>query len=293
MKLYFFRGHRPNFGDELNCWLLPKVFPDFFDEDPSDLFLGIGSIIFDSHPRESRKIVFGSGYGGYTAVPAFDDRWTFYSVRGPRTAKACGLSPDMVAADAAVLIHRYRNPAPVKTIRRSFMPHWESVGRGHWELACRLAGIHFLDPSAPVEQVIAEMEASDVVITEAMHGAIVSDALRVPWVPITPFHAAHRFKWHDWAEALDMTLQDNRLAPSSALEAAVARDADYRGRWHQPSGIDRIVGRVVDVAHVVRAAATLRKAAAIAPTLSSDEAITRAVERLEADARRIRQDFGR
>ncbi len=47
MKIYTYRGEMPNFGDELNNWLLPKVFPNLFDDDDSRLFLGIGSILFD------------------------------------------------------------------------------------------------------------------------------------------------------------------------------------------------------------------------------------------------------
>jgi hypothetical protein len=55
MKIYTYRGEMPNFGDELNNWLLPKVFPNLFDDDDSRLFLGIGSILFDHHPPRSEK----------------------------------------------------------------------------------------------------------------------------------------------------------------------------------------------------------------------------------------------
>ena len=67
MKLYFYRGQHENFGDELNHWLMPKVFPEFFDDDPSVLFLGIGSIILDTHPKDvqARTRVWNLTPGGW------------------------------------------------------------------------------------------------------------------------------------------------------------------------------------------------------------------------------------
>ena len=63
MKMFAFRGKVSNFGDELNHWLWPKLLPaNFFDDDDGKLFLGIGSILYDSHPAKSQKIVFGAGY---------------------------------------------------------------------------------------------------------------------------------------------------------------------------------------------------------------------------------------
>ena len=63
-----------------------------------------------------------------------------------------------------------------------------------------------IDPCGGVERVIADILASELLVTEAMHGAIVADALRVPWVPVRPVQPTNRGKWFDWASALDIEL---------------------------------------------------------------------------------------
>lgn len=293
MKLYLYRGRAPNFGDELNTWLMPKVFPDFFDEDERTLFLGIGSVIFNHHEMSSDKIVFGSGYAGYTGVPVFDEKWKFYCVRGPRTAKVCGLGNDKVAGDSALMIRDYRSTAQQKKIACSFIPHWESLDRGHWESACQVAGIHFLDPRLPVEKVLSDIETSQLVITEAMHGAIVADALRVPWVPMLPIRASHRWKWFDWAEALDINLRQRLLFPSSMREVWTLlsqREGSRLNNLGRP--FDQLIG-FLDKALTRAAAIGLRRAAALEPMLSSDSALARALEKLNSNAERIKADYWR
>ena len=54
--------------------------------------------------------------------------------------------------------------------------------RGNWRKACDRAGITFLDSTADPLETIAKIRGSRLVISEAMHGAIVADALRTPWV---------------------------------------------------------------------------------------------------------------
>ncbi|MBV5343049.1 hypothetical protein JZU68_05375, partial [bacterium] len=46
----------------------------------------------------------------------------------------------------------------------------------------------------------------------AMHGAILADALRVPWYPITNSTEILHFKWHDWFRSMNID-KDLHLLP--------------------------------------------------------------------------------
>lgn len=289
MKMYFYRGRAPNFGDELNVWLWPRLLPGFFDDDGSSIFLGIGSTLYDFLPAASRKIVFGAGYGGYTAVPRIDDRWMFYFVRGRLSAAKLGLDPALGIGDGAILIRSCAAPPPPKMHAVSFMPHWQSAVDGNWAGAARLAGMHYIDPCGDVDRVIADLQSSALVVTEAMHGAIVADALRVPWIPARPIQRAHRWKWRDWASALDLRLHFGALRPSSALEYAIALGGNNK-RWaerlRKRPKLRHLAARLL----TERAAIVLTRVAAGRPHLSSDIAIDRAHTQMLERLERLRRD---
>ena len=255
MKMFFFRSSvAPNFGDELNPWLWPKLLDGMFDDDEREIFIGIGSILWDDYPKASLKIVMGAGYGGYKPPPIIDENWQVNFVRGPQTAEHLGLPPKAAITDSAVLLRTVFRPQSGKRYRASFIPHWESLYGARWDLVCAMAGIHLIDPRQPVETVLSEIAASEVVIAEAMHGAISADALRVPWIPVMPFVATHRFKWLDWSRSLDLELRPVRLMASTFAE------------WRQAS--ERPVVASVEPNDLGQAGATLRgrlKAAAKGP----------------------------
>jgi succinoglycan biosynthesis protein ExoV len=290
VKLFVYRHPSgvPNFGDELGGELLPRLLPGVFDDDPSTLVLGIGSVLFDLHPADARKIVLGSGYGGYTAPPVLDHRWTVLGVRGKLTCRALGLDAALAVGDPALL----EQPQGVaKRHRIAFIPHWQSLARGPWAEVAAAAGVHLIDPRGPVADTLAAIEASELLLAEAMHGAIAADALRVPWVPLAPIDPVHRFKWHDFAGALDLALAPIALAPSSLGERLetirIAGRAPGRRLLRAMPGIRHAFsGHFVD-----RAAASLRAAAASRPCLSSDVALSRARERILAMFDRFRRDY--
>lgn len=287
MKITYFKGKYQNFGDDLNPWMWPKILPGFFDQDESTAFLGIGSIIGEREFDKSvKKIVFGSAF-----VPEYHDKpditgsdWNIYFVRGPRTAKLLGLPPEKVVGDSAILLRTLIQQKHNQNGVVSFMPHWESLEHGNWEEVCRLAGITLIDPRRSVEEVIEALLKSKLIIAEAMHGAIVADALRLPWIPLVPINKAHRAKWLDWADALDIKLQNNRLWPSSVEEARLSKLKPFI----------KAIGplkRLCDKLFIRVAAFRLKQLARVAPQLSSDAAIERVTTSMLEKIEQLRKDY--
>lgn len=281
MKLYYYRCPQPNFGDELNTWMWPRLLPGVFDERDDEIFLGIGSILFPDFPPRARKIVFGAGYGGYTRLPRLDPNWTVYFVRGIHTARALGLPDDKGVGDAAILLRSCIDAAaPEKRYKVSFIPHWESAMDGSWETVCRAAGLHYIDPRGSVEEVLDQMRASELVLAEAMHGAIVSDALRVPWIPVRPVQGHHRMKWFDWASALEIDLRPHAIPPSNLLEATLRAVGGNVRQVKRVRHYGRRLRHVLSGYMVERAAQRLAQLARQEPSLSSDRAISTAHEKM-------------
>jgi succinoglycan biosynthesis protein ExoV len=251
MKLFFCRIPDGNFGDDLNPYLWPRLLPGAFDgtaeyrpkdnhaidlANPDDeLFVGIGTLIRRELPTTATKHVFGSGFG-YGAPPE-DANWHYHCVRGPLTAERLGLAPATAITDPAVLVRLLPRPAAHKRHRVSFIPHWEMALSGDWRAVCRLAGIHYIDPRGTPETVIAEIAATEMLITEALHGAIVADALRVPWLPVSSKHTILDFKWKDWCGSVELPY------------APAAVPTFWRPRPH--------IGGLINGAKRVQAAATL------------------------------------
>jgi succinoglycan biosynthesis protein ExoV len=284
MKLVYWQGPIPNFGDELNTYLWPRILPSgFLDADETELFLGIGSIIWDHLPAAPTKYIVGSGYGGYTPLPDVrDGSWEPIFVRGPRTASALGLPPELGICDSAVLLRLLEPPRKAQTGGTGFMPHFESIPRGFWREACQRAGLTFIDPTGDVESVLEQIAGLDMLITEAMHGAIVADALRTPWLAARPTHAEHQAKWLDWSEALDLKVRSHALYPTSALELYIGLT---RGRRYYQGAATRWNGhelmRPANAVLTELAAARLRRIAREEPQLSNDANIARATTRAE------------
>lgn len=288
MKLLYFKGSHPNFGDDLNYWLWPKLLPDFFDEDESTVFCGIGSIIGADvvlHYGAARKIVFGSGFVPeyHPAQDVHGPDWDVFFVRGPRTARALNLPDNLALGDSAILIRSVMQPGTYKGEHISFIPHWESMERGNWEKPCRLAGIHLIDPRRSVEEVLADLLRSKLVIAEAMHGAIVADALRIPWVPVVPMNKVHRNKWLDWAEALRINLCPHKVCPSSLTEARLSF-------MRKPIEKSPFVG-IAETALVHMAAHGLSKLAKAEPCLSDDAAIRSVHEKMLYHLAKLKEKY--
>jgi hypothetical protein len=288
MKITYFQGREPNFGDDLNPWLWPKLIPDFFDDNEKTVFLGIGSILGEKPYRDDvKKVVFGAGF-----VPEYHQRpcvrhsnWDIYFVRGPRTAKMLNISNDLALGDSATLLRTIITPWPRPTAPVvSFMPHWESMRRGNWAEVCQLANLNLIDPCLPVETILHEIKRSKMVIAEAMHGAIIADALRIPWVSMLPMNHKHREKWLDWADSLGIRLQRHRIWPSSLQEVRLSI-------LRKPITCSPI-SDLLQKSLIRSAAYGLMRLADAPPQLSHDRAIDRVTNAMLDKITLLKRNFG-
>jgi succinoglycan biosynthesis protein ExoV len=220
MKLTYHEGR--NFGDALNPLVFNKLFPGFFDDDERTLFIGIGSIfgLKKGDERTERRIYFSSGFAAgasntYGTLPNLGPSDDVVCVRGPLTAKALGLPADKAIADGAILVR------PLLGLERSttvvpfaYMPH---VGSFHfykdWEGLLAELGIALIDPRDESMAVLQRIQGTGVLLAEAMHGAILADALGVPWVPVVCYDTINAFKWRDFTSSMELDYTPQRVPP--------------------------------------------------------------------------------
>ncbi len=205
MKLRYHLGN--NFGDALNPLIFDKFLPGYFDDNADELFLGIGSILGFNMGNAKKKIVFSSGFADgdantYGKAPVIDNSFDVFCVRGPLTAKKLNLDPALAIVDGAALLRYFDFPRPPKKYAYSFIPHVGSEHFFDWKPLCEQLNIHHISPKGKVMDVLNEIMQSEVIIAEAMHGAIVADSLRVPWIPVKAYPTINEFKWQDWAQSL-------------------------------------------------------------------------------------------
>lgn len=251
MKLYYFT-ESSNFGDSLNGWLWQRLLPQAWEEEDGTRFAGIGTIINANMPAAAHWIVFGSGVGYGGLPPHFgDSRWTVMAVRGPLSAAVLRQPREIAVTDGAILLATLPEYAPLSSEQHNgvvFVPHFEAERGAAWPLACRKAGVEYVNPLDESRTVIDRIRRARLVIAEAMHAAIVADALRVPWVPVVSSPQVSTFKWLDWTRSMDLPYAPVALRASSSqaqLRNAMlwAYGQEHRFRDHREESALRYYSR--------------------------------------------------
>lgn len=204
MELLYFESL--NFGDNLNPYIFNKLLPDFFDGVDDVSFVGIGSLLgFKYIQNAKNKVIFSTGYA-YGASPQIDESYDIFCVRGPLTCEALGIDKKFSVADGALLLQFLETPSTnLKKYDFSYIPHWESFKKFNWEPFLNNMGINLINPLGDTEVILHQIQSTKVLLAEAMHGAIVADVLRVPWVPVKAYEGINTFKWRDWAASMDLS----------------------------------------------------------------------------------------
>ncbi len=220
MNYVYFKAKQGNFGDDLNGWLWPQFFgPDNLED---DYFIGIGSILFKESKllkslSNKKKIIFGSGIRPAYKPFIIDDTWDVQFLRGPLSAGALGNKHEYIS-DSAYALRLTKGFKQLITTEKKYkisvIPYFHSLKYFDWENLCQKLGYHYISPlsEAGVEHTMQEIASSEHIITEAMHGAIVADALRVPWsrfiltTPYTEGQMISEFKWMDWLYSAEVLI---------------------------------------------------------------------------------------
>ncbi|MCF2504705.1 polysaccharide pyruvyl transferase family protein [Dyadobacter sp. CY107] len=298
MKYAYFKSPLGNFGDDLNPWLWTKLFGE---EDINDdvFFLGIGSILFPESPMiksmgNSRKIIFGTGIRPSKEFKKLeiDSTWDVRFLRGPLSAMSQNNAYEYIADAAYAFRQLQESPGYISTTKKykvSLIPFFRSVDYFDWKGICEQLGYHYISPFSEngVEFTLSEIAASEMIITEAMHGAILADILRVPWhryilsTPFTEGPVVSEFKWMDWLFSVNLGLVNTSVIKLYRKELL------NRAAYRLTSGVinsEMLIKRNIrkDILNVLSQAKDFY--------LSSDQTINRIDERIFEQVQKLQQE---
>lgn len=299
MKLYYckYPEGRQNFGDALNPWLWEQLLPGILDDNPDCTFVGIGTLINDALPRRTPKaelrVIFSTGAGYEKAMPVIDESYHIYCVRGPISAQTLGLSSDLAVTDGALLLRKLVDQSAIpKKYKFSYMPHYNFAGDG-WQRVCEQLGFGYISPAWEIEEVLTRIRQTEVLICEAMHGAIVADTLRTPWIAVTSHPSILPLKWQDWCASMKLEYQPYFLSHYYQPRSS-------KGGWanSNTSTTNKLTDlltpgrKLQDWLRQKKAAQELSKLVKIAkPSLSSDAQTEEMLFRLESSLEKFKLDF--
>lgn len=218
MKIYAYQSPHGNLGDDLNHWLWPRVLSaDFLKRQA--VFMGIGSVLHPNHlktlPSHLDLIIFGAGCR--SASNPFEDlnlNPQISMVRGPLSAKALNIHSDDAGLDAAYALQftdEYTSLLSLpKRHKVTLIPYFRSGPLVHYSLLKKLKGWNLLrsDRYESIPHALRTIAESKFILTESLHGAILADSLRVPWMRLWYYlervddKETGKFKWEDWQQSL-------------------------------------------------------------------------------------------
>lgn len=320
MQIFYWQAPRGNFGDDMNQWFWDDLMPGWRDSALPATLIGVGSLLTTNLDLPAgRKIIAGAG-AGYGMPPDLTppEDWDVRFVRGPKTARALGLDPVFGLTDPAALVARMPRFAKRQPRGRRplFVPHcYSDVHPDYdWPAIASRAGVDYLSPRGNAVNVIRTISAAPLVLAESLHAAIVADAFRVPWRPVsTDVTPLKLFKWQDWCESLELVMPEpvHLLGPLQRLRSLLRRDrsppratgsdrskpatgqyssaplAPSPGRNHETF---RLLVR--DRVRAAVAARSLAHAARLKPLLSHDAVLADRLDRSTEAVRTLASDYG-
>ncbi|AWI77031.1 hypothetical protein CEW83_18825 [Parazoarcus communis] len=232
MNLYWCKTTPPNVGDALNEWIWPRLIPELEQLFPESVLFGIGSILDERINSHRTTYVIGSGARGPAHGVKIRHDLHVMAVRGPLTAEALGIDECKSTTDpAALLAYHYVRPSS-RAAQIGVVPYFSSP-HDFWQEIANEMGLSLISPHMSVPDFLDSISQCDFVISEAMHGAIIADALRIPWYPIRSNSIeregmTNKFKWTDWCSSIGIDFKPKDLPPIWPRQPGLLSAAKYR-----------------------------------------------------------------
>lgn len=298
MKLFWAISRHGNVGDDLNPILWPALFgDDFFNDSPRQIFIGVGSVMSTMWKFENgaRKIVFGAGARSSWSLPAIDNEWDFRFVRGPNTANLLRKWNVDFLTDPAIMLPSILQPEQRGNLQPAartigFVPHHRTPKKFVEKIVGEL-GLVAVSPQLQPAAFVNALCACDYIVAEAMHGAILADAYRIPWIGVRILNElcegfTTRFKWGDWLKSLELP------------EDCVVQAAPGMFRFAR-KGTNRFVSKIVEQEGVFdrfveRSIRLLRRSMlSDAWQLSRESVVGEKRNRILEEIQRLKSEYGR
>jgi succinoglycan biosynthesis protein ExoV len=220
MKIYAYQAPRGNLGDDLNHWLWPRLLtPSFLEQDGT--FIGIGSVLHPDHfrhlPSDRPAVVFGAGCrSGVSPLSGSHPPLDIRALRGPLSSRALGLESSASVIDGAYAL---QFTPEYQTLRQmpvhhecTLIPYFRSSHLAYYSWIRALYGYSVLysDNYGSIPSALQHIARSRLILAESLHGAILADCLRIPWMRIQFYlqrpseRETGDFKWEDWRQSLNI-----------------------------------------------------------------------------------------
>lgn len=204
MNLFYHRSVPSNVGDDLNAVLWPRLLPEYEHITVAEWLVGAGTII-DSRLQAlpGRKLVLGAGCRPGTRRLGLAADTEFVGVRGRLSSAYLGLPDSAAACDPAFVVSRWTEYKAPRGDSVGLVPHIYSEGSCGIVAAAQAGGLEVISPRLAPDLFLRRLARCARVYCESLHGAILAEALGVPWVRVRI--SAHYyegagvsdFKWRD------------------------------------------------------------------------------------------------
>jgi pyruvyltransferase len=211
------RAKIPNVGDSMNDNLLfaisgkklPVVNHRHKNINNDTILIAIGSILQWATPQ---TIVWGSGFISLKSV-IHAQPLKIYAVRGPLTRQRVldlGYECPEVYGDPALLYPRYYHPPQTKKHKIGLVAHYIDRHDAQFQRLIRSGKFLDINVKGNVNNVIAQINTCERIVSSSLHGLILADAYGIPstWIKITDKVIGAGFKFRDYFASVGRDTKD-------------------------------------------------------------------------------------